>query len=226
MVYIAYIRSNKFIQNEERQKTIIESYCTQHQIPLENVRFFMDKATLKDKNWPQFEEMLDYIQEKDIVIVESFLRTSKSLIDLYKLIQNFTCKRVNFISIKEQLDFETIPGEIVLKAVSDVIDMKSTWLKERQYEGIERAKLQGKYKGRKPVPCPPNFKTLYFKYLNSTKKDKYTIQKFQEESGLKRTLFYRYFRLLKQEIADEQMKKFQPKKAEMDERFFNRNNNA
>lgn len=45
--------------------------------------------------------------------------------------------------------------------------MERELLKQRQREGIEIAKLQGKYKGRKPIPIDwTKFKQLYVEWNN------------------------------------------------------------
>lgn len=68
-----------------------------------------------------------------------------------------------------------------------VHDRKSLSIKALQRQGIERAKKQGKYKGRKKIETNDNFIEVY----NSWKQGNITAVKAMEELGLKKNTFYR-----------------------------------
>ena len=69
--------------------------------------------------------------------------------------------------------------------------MERELLKQRQREGIEIAKLQGKYKGRKPIPIDwEKFGQLY----GGWKLKKITARDFMRKMGLSANTFYRRVR--------------------------------
>ena len=69
--------------------------------------------------------------------------------------------------------------------------MERELLKQRQREGIEIAKLQGKYKGRKPIPIDwTKFGQLYVEW----KLKKITARDFMGKMGLTSNTFYRRVR--------------------------------
>ena len=73
----------------------------------------------------------------------------------------------------------------------EVIIMERKLLKQRQREGIEIAKSQGKYKGRKPIPINwMKFGQLYGEW----KSKKITARDFMRRMGLSANTFYRRVR--------------------------------
>ncbi len=69
--------------------------------------------------------------------------------------------------------------------------MERELLKQKQREGIEIAKLQGKYKGRKPIPIDwTKFGQLY----EELKSKKITARDFMRKMELSANTFYRRVR--------------------------------
>ena len=69
--------------------------------------------------------------------------------------------------------------------------MELELLKQRQREGIEIAKLHGKYKGRKPIPIDwTKFGQLYVEW----KLNKITARDFMRKMKLSANTFYRRVR--------------------------------
>lgn len=58
---------------------------------------------------------------------------------------------MNFISDKEKIDTTTPTGKLFFTITAGLVEYERELLLQRQREGIEIAKTQGKYKGRKPV---------------------------------------------------------------------------
>ena len=95
------------------------------------------------------------------VIVESFSRISRNTSDLLNLLNEFQKKEISLISLKEDFDFTTPTGKLIFTLLAALSEMERDILLERQKEGIALAKLQGKYKGRKPIKCPENFQQCF-----------------------------------------------------------------
>ena len=73
-------------------------------------------------------------------------RTCSNIIDA------LTEKGVTLISHKEKIDTDTPTGKFMLTVFAALSQLERKQLKQRQREGIEIAKAQGKYTGRKPIP--------------------------------------------------------------------------
>ncbi len=115
-------------------------------------RAFIDKASGKSIDRPQLEEMLRFAREGDIIIVHSMNRLARNLDDLRTLVRNLTSKGIDIQFCKEQLTFtnnDSPMSQLLLSVMGAFAEFERAFLKERQREGIEIAKRQGKYRGRK-----------------------------------------------------------------------------
>lgn len=144
--FIGYARVSTEEQNEARQ---LESFRTFRE-PISKT--FIDKCSGKNMNRPQLKAMLEYVREGDVVVVSDFSRLARSTKDMLQIVQDLTDKGVGLISLKENLDTETPQGKFMLTVFAALSELERDTILQRQREGIEIAKAQGKYKGRKPMP--------------------------------------------------------------------------
>lgn len=138
---IGYIRVSSFDQNPDRQ---LEGIATD--------RTFIDKASGKNIDRPQLEEMLQFAREGDTIIIHSMDRLARNLDDLRTLVRNLTSKGVDIQFCKEKLTFtnnDSPMSQLLLSVMGAFAEFERSLLKERQREGIEIAKRKGKYRGRK-----------------------------------------------------------------------------
>lgn len=140
MANIGYIRVSTSDQNTERQLDGLQLDKT-----------FTDKVSGATTDRPKLQDMLDYVREGDVVHVHSIDRLARSLVDLLALVQNLTAKEVHIQFHKENLLFtgETNPTqELMLSIMGSVAQFERAMIRERQREGIAKAKDKGVYKGR------------------------------------------------------------------------------
>ena len=105
------------------------------------------------------------------------------------LVLLFVC--ISLISHKENIDTDTPAGKFMLTVFAALSQLEREQLKQRQREGIEIAKAQGKYTGRKPIPTDwTRFGQLYgeWKSKNITGRD------FMRRMGMSANTFYRRVR--------------------------------
>ena len=77
--------------------------------------------------------------------MESISRLGRSTKDLLNIIDTLTDKSVTLISHKENIDTDTPTGKFMLTVFAALSQLEREQLKQRQREGIEIAKAQGKY---------------------------------------------------------------------------------
>lgn len=138
---IGYIRVSSFDQNSDRQ---LDGIATD--------RTFIDKASGKNIDRPQLEEMLQFAREGDTIIIHSMDRLARNLDDLRTLLRNLTSKGVDIQFCKEKLTFtnnDSPMSQLLLSVMGAFAEFERSLLKELQREGIEIAKRKGKYRGRK-----------------------------------------------------------------------------
>lgn len=121
-------------------------------------RLFEEKASAKDTNRPQLQEMLRFAREGDTVRVHSMDRLARSLKDLIEIVSTLTGNGAVVEFKKEVLTFR--PGSdnpydiLMMQIIGAIAQFERSILKERQREGIAIAKDRGVYKGRKPALTP------------------------------------------------------------------------
>ena len=144
MAKIGYARVSTQEQNEGRQLAAFEEQGVD--------KVFIDKMSGKDTNRPELRKMLDYGREGDTLIVNEYSRLARSTQDLLSLVKQLTDKKVQVISLKENLDTSTPQGKLMLTVFAALAEFERELTLQRQREGIALAKEQGKYKGRQPIP--------------------------------------------------------------------------
>ena len=169
----------------DEQKTIRQEVLMQE---LDVEKIYMDKATGKNANRRQLQDMLNFVREGDIVIVESYSRMARSTRDLLDIVETLKNKGVEFISKKEAIDTTTPAGRLMLTIFAGLYQFERECMLERQAEGIAEAKKAGKYKGRKPIEVDAvKFKALYPDW----KAGKMTAVEMQKSLGITAPTFYR-----------------------------------
>lgn len=127
---VGYIRVSTAEQNEARQEVLME------QLGVEKV--FMDKMSGKSKDRPQLQEMMRFVREGDVVIVESISRFARNTKDLLSLIDELEQKKVSFVSQKENIDTETPSGRFMLTVFAALSQLERETTLLRQSEGIAK----------------------------------------------------------------------------------------
>jgi len=113
-------------------------------------RIFSDKATGTNTDRPGLTDMMEFVREGDVVIVTRLDRFARSLTDLYAMLETLSGKRVSFHCLRQAIDTATSTGKLTLAILGAVAEFENDLRRERQRDGIERAKAKGVYRGRLP----------------------------------------------------------------------------
>lgn len=177
---IGYVRVSTEEQNTVRQEAIMSNLGVE--------KIYIEKISGKSKERPQLIEMLDFVREGDIVIVESISRFARNTKDLLELVETLKEKKVEFVSVKENIDTSTPTGQFMLTVFGAMAQLERDTILQRQKEGIAIAKAQGKYKGRKPISVDKKkFEAAYADVESGKSTNKYVMK----ELGLKPNTYYR-----------------------------------
>ena len=130
--------------------------------------------------------MMESVRRGDTVIVESISRFARNTRDLLELVEKLTAKGVEFVSKKEAIDTTTPTGKFMLTIFGAVAELEREYILQRQREGIDIAKSQGKYTGRKTVQ-PPNFDRVVAQWRNG----EITAVEAMRTLNMSKTTFYR-----------------------------------
>lgn len=97
----------------------------------------------------QLAAALDYVREGDTFVVTRLDRLARSMSDLRDIVDRLQAKGVEFKAIQQgAIDTSTSGGRLMLNMLAAVAEFETDLRKERQMEGIQKAKSQGRYQGR------------------------------------------------------------------------------
>ena len=174
MKAIVYIRVSTEEQGKsglgleaQRQKAL--AYCQLHDH--EVVAVVEDAgASGKSLNRPGMQRVLQAVDhgEVEVVVVAKLDRATRSVRDLGELLERFNRSKVALASVSEHLDTSTAAGKAFLDMLGVFAEFETNIRKERQLEGIAKAKAAGVYKGRKPTLDVEQAKALKAEGLGAT----------------------------------------------------------
>jgi len=99
----------------------------------------------------ELREALEFVREGDTLVVTRLDRLARSASDLHTIVSQLSRKGVSFRCLQQSgVDTSTSTGKLLLGMLAAIAEFETDIRKERQREGIERAKAAGVYKGRKP----------------------------------------------------------------------------
>jgi DNA invertase Pin-like site-specific DNA recombinase len=141
---IGYIRVSSEGQNIARQKkSLMESGCTE---------FYIEKLSGASMERPELQRMLEELDVGDMVIIHEMSRLSRSTKDLLTIVEIIKSKGAGLKSITDKwldLSDDNPMSELLFTIFSGLAQFERKMIKQRQKEGIEIAKSEGKFKGRK-----------------------------------------------------------------------------
>ena len=185
---VGYARISTITQNEDRQiEALTNAGCE---------KIYLDKLSGKDTNRPQLKEMFTFIREGDTVLVTEFSRFSRSTKDLLDLVEKLQAKKVDFRSLKENVDTTTSSGKLVLTIFAALSDFERSIIRERAAEGIAIAKAKGKKLGRREIQVDDDkLISLY----NQWKDGEILQKKIMKDCRMSRTTLHKHITRLKKE---------------------------
>ena len=94
-------------------------------------------------------EWLDFVREGDEVVFTRVDRVARSVLDLQLIVKELTDKKVTITSTEQPISTKDATSKCFLDMLGVFAELETNLRKERQMEGIARAKTKGVYKGRK-----------------------------------------------------------------------------
>ena len=94
--------------------------------------------------------LLEFMREGDELVITRIDRLARSVRDLQNIVYDLNKRGINISATEQPIDTKTSVGKCFLDMLSVFSEFETNLRKERQMEGIEKAKEKGVYKGRKP----------------------------------------------------------------------------
>lgn len=172
---VGYARVSTSDQNLDAQLAELDAHGCK--------RIFTDKATGSNTARAGLTDMLEFVREGDTLVVVRLDRFARSLSDLYAMLERLTRQGVAFHCLRQSIDTSTSTGKLTLAILGAVAEFENDLRRERQREGIARAKERGIYKGRK--------RTIEAREVLRLRDDGVTPSGISKALGISRTSVYR-----------------------------------
>lgn len=95
--------------------------------------------------------VLDFLREGDTLLVTRIDRLARSLGDLEGIVGQLRERGAHLKATEQPIDTATPAGRAFLQMLGVFAEFETAIRRERQMEGIAKAKAKGVYKGRKPT---------------------------------------------------------------------------
>lgn len=198
---VGYARVSTTDQNLDRQIEALEQAGAE--------KIFQEKMSGKSMTERlELQKALQFLREKDTLIVESLDRLGRNYDDIVQTVQKLDQKEVGLIVLNLPILNQEMGDPNLQKLIRNMIVQLLSWtaqnereeIKRKQRQGIEIAKRKGHYKGR-PVKYSaeaknPRDRMIYHVIVNKLKQEE-PIKKIAEETGVTRNTVYR----IKNEIS-------------------------
>jgi DNA invertase Pin-like site-specific DNA recombinase len=104
--------------------------------------------------------LIAFLRPGDILMVTRIDRLARSVGDLQDIVKTLRAKRASLKATDQPIDTSTAAGKAFLDMLGVFAEFETNLRRERQIEGIARAKAKGVYRGRKATISADAIKRL------------------------------------------------------------------
>jgi len=141
MPMVGYARVSTIGQSLDVQLSKLEKFgCDQ---------IFKDKHTGTTADRPALKECRTYVRKGDSLVITKLDRLARSTYHLTQIAEELKEKEVDLIVLDQNIDTSTPTGKLLFNMLASIAEFETEIRKERQMEGIAKAKEKGVQFGRK-----------------------------------------------------------------------------
>ncbi len=112
--------------------------------------------------------VLDFLRTGDVLMVTRIDRLARSIGDLQDIVRQVKARGASLKATEQPIDTSTAAGKCFLDMLGVFAEFETNLRKERQLEGIAKAKAAGIYKGRRPSINPTRVREMKAQGLGAT----------------------------------------------------------
>lgn len=193
---MGYARVSSKNQNLDRQIIQLEKH-----VPHENI--VVDKASGENLDREGYQALKGPLglREGDTLVITSLDRLSRNKTDIKKELEWFQSNKVILLVLDIPTTLIAVPegqewirdmiNNIIIEVVSSIAEQERITIRQRQREGIDAAKANGKHLGRPKLVKPSEWD----KYYSLWKEGAITAVETMKILGLKKSSFYKLVKL-------------------------------
>ncbi len=165
-------------------------------------KIYQEKVSSIKEEREKLKELINYVREGDTVIVYKLDRIARSLKHMIEIAEILKQKKVNLISLTENIDTTTAIGNFFFQLIGAFAEMERNIIVERTRAGLSAAREQGRIGGRKKgLSKKAKNKAKAAANLYHSKFGEMTIDEMLEVLEMSsRATFYRYLKYERVEL--------------------------
>lgn len=174
MAVIGYARVSSIGQDHETQREKLLAAGAE--------KIFSEKQSGLDQSRPELAKCLDYVREGDTLLVTKLDRLARSASHLHQIVDGLNTKGVGFKVLDDStLDTTTRTGRLVFGILASIAEFETALRRERQMEGIAKAKADAVAKGKPWHTGRP--RSLDHDKIAALRADGYSVRQIAQEVG-------------------------------------------
>lgn len=153
-------------------------------------KIFEEKISGIKRERQELIKMLEQLRKGDLIIVADLTRLSRSVKELFQLVEQIEAKGANIKSLKESwMDTSTPQGKLMFTIFAGISQFERDLISQRTIEGLVAARARGK-KGGRPPKDEKDIKLAKKMYEEKI----YSISEIIKATGIGKTALYKYFK--------------------------------
>jgi len=158
---VGYARVSSVDQNLDVQLETLKSFGCE--------KIYQEKVSgTSTQGRDELKECIEFVREGDELVITRIDRLARSVLDLQLIVKELSDKRVNLSATEQPISTKDATSKCFLDMLGVFAELETNLRKERQNEGILRAKQKGVYKGRKSSIDADKIKELKESGLGAT----------------------------------------------------------
>jgi len=150
-------------------------------------KVFKEKRSGVDAGRPALKACLQYLREGDTRVITKLDRFARSTSDLYRIVSELTQRGVEFKLLDDpSIDTSSRTGKLVMGILALIAEFENDIRRERQQDGINKAKAAGIRFGPKPILTLP-----VIEKVKALRADGATVPEIMRRTKLSKASVYR-----------------------------------
>ena len=150
-------------------------------------KIFREKRSGVDAGRPELKRCLEYLREADTLLVTKIDRLARSTSDLYRIVSLLTERGVSFKVVDDPtIDTTSRTGKLVLGMLALIAEFENDIRRERQMDGIAKARERGVRFGRRPLLVAETIQKV-----RKLRKAGKTVPEIMKQTSLSKASVYR-----------------------------------
>ena len=171
-------------------------------------------GVLKAEDCESMRLALELMEPGDCVEISSFSAVADNSREMLGYLLKMAESQVDFVCLQGEVDTRGDAGKSIIRFCGELAGLDRKDRRRRQQEGIDRAREEGKYRGRKPIEVDDH---LFEAVIEQWESGKITARNAMEQLSLKPNTFYRRIKAWKEERINVYRKAEREMRAEVKE---------